>query len=166
MTRVMRSLANLEIAVWLKAVKGMSSYPTCSCCHHLSPPSYSLHHLRHDNRFASLFKKKRGVCLHTHEVSCDSDGAECKPGGDDDDNYCNGDGNHDDGGHGDGNNDGDDDDGGHGDGNDDDGGGHDDDGGLPAHYHTPYSHQVGICHDDKGWECVTVIFLPYMDEGK
>ena len=152
MTRVMRSLANLEIAVWLKAVKGMSSYPTCSCSHHLSPPSYSLHHLRHDNRFASLFKKKRGVCLHTQEVSCHSDGAECKPGGDDDDNYCNDDGNHDDGGHGDG--------------NDDDGGGHDDDGGLPAHYHTPYSHQVGICHDDKGWECVTVIFLPYMDEGK
>ena len=148
----MRSLANLEIAVWLKAVKGMSSYPTCSCYHHLSPPSYSLHHLRHDNRFASLFKKRRGVCLHTQEVSCYSDGAECKPGGDDDDNYCNDDGNHDDGGHGDG--------------NDDDGGGHDDDGGLPAHYHTPYSHQVGICHDDKGWECATVIFLPYMDEGK
>ena len=89
----MRSLANLEIAVWLKAVKGMSSYPTCSCCHHLSPPSYSLHHLRHDNRFASLFKKKRGVCLHTQEVSCHSDGAECKPGGDGDDNYCNDDGN-------------------------------------------------------------------------
>ena len=34
----------------------------------------------------------------------------------------------------------------------------DDDDGYPANSHPPQSHQVGICRDDKGWECVTVIF--------
>ena len=43
------------------------------------------------------------------------------------------------------------------DGDDDD----DDNEGLPANYHHSYSHQVGICHDDQGWEYDTVKFPPY-----
>ena len=37
----------------------------------------------------------------------------------------------------------------------------DDDGGYPANYHRSHSHQVGICHDDEGWEYDTVKFPPY-----
>ena len=37
----------------------------------------------------------------------------------------------------------------------------DDDDGLPANYHQSYSHQVGICHNDEGWEYDTVKFPPY-----
>ena len=40
--------------------------------------------------------------------------------------------------------------------NDDD----DDDDGLPAYSHQSYSHQVGICHNDVGWEYDTVTFPP------
>ena len=43
---------------------------------------------------------------------------------------------------------------------DDDDNDDDDDDGLPAHSHKIYSHQVGICHNDKGWEYDTVTFLP------
>ena len=42
--------------------------------------------------------------------------------------------------------------------NDDD---DDDDDGYPAYYHRSHSHQVGICHDDEGWEYDTVKFPPY-----
>ena len=37
----------------------------------------------------------------------------------------------------------------------------DDDDGYPANYHRSHSHQVGICHDDEGWEYDTVRFPPY-----
>ena len=37
----------------------------------------------------------------------------------------------------------------------------DDDDGLPANYHQSYSHLVGICHNDEGWEYDTVRFPPY-----
>ena len=37
----------------------------------------------------------------------------------------------------------------------------DDDDGVPANYHQSYPHQVGICHDDEGWEYDTVRFPPY-----
>ena len=37
----------------------------------------------------------------------------------------------------------------------------DDNYGLPANYHQSHSHQVGICHDDEGWEYDTVKFPPY-----
>ena len=50
-------------------------------------------------------------------------------------------------------------------------GNHDDDGnddwwcmismGYPANYHRSHSHQVGICHDDEGWEYDTVKIPPY-----
>ena len=30
-----------------------------------------------------------------------------------------------------------------------------------AYYHRSHSHQVGICHDDEGWEYDTVKFPPY-----
>ena len=33
--------------------------------------------------------------------------------------------------------------------------------GLPANYHQSYSHLVGICHNDEGWEYDTVKFPPY-----
>ena len=33
--------------------------------------------------------------------------------------------------------------------------------GYPAYYHRSHSHQVGICHDDEGWEYDTVKFPPY-----
>ena len=36
-----------------------------------------------------------------------------------------------------------------------------DDGGYPAYFHQSYSHQVGICHNDEGWEYGTVNFPPY-----
>ena len=45
------------------------------------------------------------------------------------------------------------------DGDDDD----DDDDGLPAYSHQSYSHLVGICHNDEGWEYDTVIFPPCTD---
>ena len=32
--------------------------------------------------------------------------------------------------------------------------------GLPAYSHQSYSHQVGMCHNDEGWEYDTVIFPP------
>ena len=51
----------------------------------------------------------------------------------------------------------DDDDVGDGDDDDDD----DDDDGYPAYSHQSYSHQVGICRNDKGWEYDTVKFPPY-----
>ena len=35
-----------------------------------------------------------------------------------------------------------------------------DDGGLPAYSHQSYYHQVGICHNDEGWEYDTVTFPP------
>ena len=46
---------------------------------------------------------------------------------------------------------------------DDDGadGAVDDDDGYPAYSHQSYSHQVGICHNDEGWEYDTVKFPPY-----
>ena len=50
------------------------------------------------------------------------------------------------------------------DGDDGDGGDsddNDDDGGYPAYSHQSYSHQVGICHHDEGWEYDTVKFPPY-----
>ena len=37
----------------------------------------------------------------------------------------------------------------------------DDDDGYPANYHRSHSHQVGICHNDEGWEYDTVKFPPY-----
>ena len=37
----------------------------------------------------------------------------------------------------------------------------DDDDGYPAYSHQSYSHQVGICHNDEGWEYDTVKFPPY-----
>ena len=37
---------------------------------------------------------------------------------------------------------------------------YDDDDGLPAYSHQSYSHQVGICHNDEGWEYDTVTFQP------
>ena len=37
----------------------------------------------------------------------------------------------------------------------------DDDDGLPANYHQSHSHQVGICHNDEGWEYDTVRFPPH-----
>ena len=46
------------------------------------------------------------------------------------------------------------------DGDDDDEDGDDDDG-YPAYYHRSHSHQVGICHNDEGWEYDTVRFPPY-----
>ena len=33
--------------------------------------------------------------------------------------------------------------------------------GYPAYSHQSYSHQVGICHNDEGWEYDTVKFPPY-----
>ena len=36
----------------------------------------------------------------------------------------------------------------------------DDDNGLPAYSHQSYSHLVGICHNDEGWEYDTVTFPP------
>ena len=42
---------------------------------------------------------------------------------------------------------------------DDDDDDYDDD--YPANYHRSHSHQVGICHDDEGWEYDTVKFPPY-----
>ena len=42
--------------------------------------------------------------------------------------------------------------------NDDDA---DDDGGYPAYSHQSFSHQVGICRNDKGWEYDTVKFPLY-----
>ena len=48
-------------------------------------------------------------------------------------------------------------------GHDDDGDDHDDGGdddGYPAYSHQSYSHQVGICHNDEGWEYDTVTFPP------
>ena len=33
--------------------------------------------------------------------------------------------------------------------------------GYPAYYHQSHSHQVGICHNDEGWEYDTVKFPPY-----
>ena len=33
--------------------------------------------------------------------------------------------------------------------------------GYPANYHQSYSHLVGICHNDEGWEYDTVKFPPY-----
>ena len=36
----------------------------------------------------------------------------------------------------------------------------DDDDGLPAYSHQSYSHLVGICHNDEGWEYDTVTFPP------
>ena len=45
---------------------------------------------------------------------------------------------------------------------DDDDDGNDDDDGLPAYSHQSYSHQVGICHNDEGWEYDTVNFPPYL----
>ena len=38
---------------------------------------------------------------------------------------------------------------------------YDDDYGYPAYSHQSYSHQVGICHNDEGWEYDTVTFPPY-----
>ena len=38
--------------------------------------------------------------------------------------------------------------------------GDDDDNGLPAYSHQSYSHLVGICHHDEGWEHDTVTFPP------
>ena len=73
-------------------------------------------------------------------------------GNDDDDDGDDGDdGDDDDNGDGDDSNDGDD--------NDDDGDDDDDDG-LPAYSHQSYSHLVGICHNDEGWEDDTVTFPP------
>ena len=40
----------------------------------------------------------------------------------------------------------------------------DDDDGLPAHSHQSYSHQVGICHNDEGWEYDRVTFPPYINQ--
>ena len=37
----------------------------------------------------------------------------------------------------------------------------DDDEGYPAYSHQSYSHQVGKCHNDEGWEYDTVTFPPY-----
>ena len=37
----------------------------------------------------------------------------------------------------------------------------DDDDGLPAYSHQSYSHQVGLCHYDEGWENDTVTFTMY-----
>ena len=37
----------------------------------------------------------------------------------------------------------------------------DDDDGYPAYSHQSHSHQVGICHNDEGWEYDTVTFPPY-----
>ena len=33
--------------------------------------------------------------------------------------------------------------------------------GYPAYSHQSYSHQVGICYNDEGWEYDTVTFPPY-----
>merc|ERR1711989_276969 len=33
--------------------------------------------------------------------------------------------------------------------------------GYPAYSHQSYSHQVGICHNDEGWEYDTVKFPPH-----
>ena len=44
---------------------------------------------------------------------------------------------------------------------DDDDDDDDDDDGYPANYHQSYSHLVGICHNDEGWEYDTVKFPPY-----
>ena len=38
----------------------------------------------------------------------------------------------------------------------------DDDEGYPAYSHQSYSHQVGICHNDEGWEYDTINFPPYL----
>ena len=49
----------------------------------------------------------------------------------------------------------------HGNYDDDDDDEDDDNIGYPANYHWSHSHQVGICHDDEGWEYDTVKFPPY-----
>ena len=33
--------------------------------------------------------------------------------------------------------------------------------GYPAYSHQPYSHHVGICHNDESWEYDTVTFPPF-----
>ena len=40
----------------------------------------------------------------------------------------------------------------------------DDDVGLPAYSHQSYSHLVGICHNDEGWEYDTVTFPPCINQ--